>query len=580
MTRIFISIIGFMTCVMFLGANIHGEEVQEWTTITNFMVKQDSSGWKNPVDLVFVPSSENVEAPEYFVLEYDGNIYAVNRQKQRTLYSDLLARPLAMPDASTPLQLSGLCVAPEQGWLYAVAIGFNGGRWVNRIVRFEHGVTGFAMKPVKWTEFDGTFQQESTVLSRSITHCEIGPDQKLYVGIGDGGNSANAQNMASWHGKILRMNLDFTAPQDNPLYEESNPQSPASYVFAYGFMNPVDFAIDPQGTVYVVDLGAHSRLIEIIPGQNYYWDGDAETLKINGIWVDPGYLGVSSLTYTNKDPAILPLANRLLIAYSGILGIDESNQRGARTIKSFLLKQGRGLQTAPERLLWYQGEMPQLLTSIAQGRDGIYFTVFFPDRHGENQVLKIVPGKSDLSRSFQISGMSLFQDKGCEGCHKINGVGGSMGPALDGLVDRIRQRIESPEYLTQLNQIDKITTEPHTLYQEARDKLRQLHGEEGVRFWIQHRLKEPRFDVEQSQMPQLNLSDADIETLSNYLMALQNTQTSMFSPSEDLHRRFKVWWDTSVTARPAIAFVIGVGLTFGVRSLFRRILRLFRKKAV
>src|SRR5215468_5223047 len=56
----------------------------------------------------------------------------------------------------------------------------------------------------------------------------IGPDQKLYVGVGDSGLGDNqggpgsstnpyAQDLTSLNGKILRLNLDGSAPSDNPF---------------------------------------------------------------------------------------------------------------------------------------------------------------------------------------------------------------------------------------------------------------------------------------------------------------------------------------------------------------------------
>src|SRR5262249_6240218 len=56
----------------------------------------------------------------------------------------------------------------------------------------------------------------------------IGPDNKLYVGVGDTGNGDNqggpgsstnpyAQDLSSLNGKVLRLNLDGTVPGDNPF---------------------------------------------------------------------------------------------------------------------------------------------------------------------------------------------------------------------------------------------------------------------------------------------------------------------------------------------------------------------------
>lgn len=61
-------------------------------------------------------------------------------------------------------------------------------------------------------------------------------DRTLYVSIGDAGDMSRAQNLDVLNGKILRMNLDGSIPDDNPFT--------GSYVWSYGHRNP-------QGLVYV-----------------------------------------------------------------------------------------------------------------------------------------------------------------------------------------------------------------------------------------------------------------------------------------------------------------------------------------
>lgn len=66
----------------------------------------------------------------------------------------------------------------------------------------------------------------------------FGPDAKLYVVIGDGGEDpATAQTLADEpRGKILRLNPDGSAPASNPF---------GSLVWSYGHRNSFGFAFDP-----------------------------------------------------------------------------------------------------------------------------------------------------------------------------------------------------------------------------------------------------------------------------------------------------------------------------------------------
>lgn len=102
---------------------------------------------------------------------------------------------------------------------------------------------------------------------------KIGPDDKLYITVGDAGNPNNAQNRNSLAGKILRMNLDGTIPDDNPFKN--------SYVYSYGHRNPQGLAWDEDGTLFSTEHGqtAHDEINLIQPGKNYGWpeiQGDEE----------------------------------------------------------------------------------------------------------------------------------------------------------------------------------------------------------------------------------------------------------------------------------------------------------------
>jgi glucose/arabinose dehydrogenase len=112
----------------------------------------------------------------------------------------------------------------------------------------------------------------------------IGPDGRLYVGVGDTGcNSGErpeppyaptnyfATCLTNANGKILRVNLDGSIPADNPLANVaavtacgdvcSQPVSgatgaPRREIWAWGFRNPWRFSFDPRtGRLWVGDVG-------------------------------------------------------------------------------------------------------------------------------------------------------------------------------------------------------------------------------------------------------------------------------------------------------------------------------------
>ncbi|WP_058306134.1 PQQ-dependent sugar dehydrogenase [Gracilibacillus massiliensis] len=94
---------------------------------------------------------------------------------------------------------------------------------------------------------------------------EIGPDDKLYVTTGDASNAEIAQDLNSLGGKILRMELDGSIPEDNP---ESD-----SYVYSYGHRNPQGIAWSSSGEIYASEHGnsANDEINNIGAGENYGW---------------------------------------------------------------------------------------------------------------------------------------------------------------------------------------------------------------------------------------------------------------------------------------------------------------------
>ena len=103
---------------------------------------------------------------------------------------------------------------------------------------------------------------------------KIGPDGKLWITTGTARCAAGAQDLNSLDGKILRINLDGTAPDDNPF-----PDYPL--IYSYGHRNPQGLAWDSSGQPYATEHGptsdcgwpgsSYDEVNIIYPGANYGW---------------------------------------------------------------------------------------------------------------------------------------------------------------------------------------------------------------------------------------------------------------------------------------------------------------------
>ncbi|WP_336087427.1 PQQ-dependent sugar dehydrogenase [Nocardia sp. SSK8] len=147
--------------------------------------------------------------------------------------------------------LLGLAVAPgESADVYAYLTAAED----NRIVRFRPGGPN-----------EVVFAGIAKAGNHNGGRIAFGPDGMLYVGTGDAGDSALAQDPASPNGKILRLTPDGDPAPGNP--------TPGSPVLSLGHRNVQGLAWDGAGRLYAAEFG-QNRLDElnlIEPGRNYGW---------------------------------------------------------------------------------------------------------------------------------------------------------------------------------------------------------------------------------------------------------------------------------------------------------------------
>jgi hypothetical protein len=118
-------------------------------------------------------------------------------------------------------------------------------------------------------------------------HLAFGPDDYLYIGLGDGGGGGDpleaAQSDTTVLGKMLRMDVDSPSPPHAYGIPATNPNAAAGFplglIWAKGLRNPWRYSFDrANGDLYIADVGQGVREeVSVQPasstgGENYGWD--------------------------------------------------------------------------------------------------------------------------------------------------------------------------------------------------------------------------------------------------------------------------------------------------------------------
>ena len=122
----------------------------------------------------------------------------------------------------------------------------------------------------------------------------FGPDGMLYIALGDGGSGGdphgNGQNLTTWLGAILRIDVDrradgknYAIPADNPFVKTTVPSGrsgdrevpAAPEIYAFGFRNVWRMAFDREtGDFWAADVGQNlwEEINIVRAGGNYGWN--------------------------------------------------------------------------------------------------------------------------------------------------------------------------------------------------------------------------------------------------------------------------------------------------------------------
>jgi glucose/arabinose dehydrogenase len=201
---------------------------------------------------------------------------------------NLLATPFLTlgVDATGERGLVGLALHPafaSTGWVYVYATTPEGGTH-NRISRYTRNpanpdivAPGSELRIADLPALSGATNHNGGAL-------QFGADGKLYVGVGDNANGAQAPDLGQVFGKILRFNDDGSIPADNPVC--TTPDVLACAVWARGLRNPFTLAVQPgSGRLHINDVGQNDwEEINLgAPAANYGWPASEGPTSAPGI---------------------------------------------------------------------------------------------------------------------------------------------------------------------------------------------------------------------------------------------------------------------------------------------------------
>jgi glucose/arabinose dehydrogenase len=324
--------------------------------------------------------AENLSVPWAIAESDDGRIFFTERGGTIRVIENgrLNPQPVAIISpifTEAEAGLFGIALDPnfsENGYVYAMHTYSVGNNIYARIIRF--------------VDRNNSLSLDNIIIDRIPSgrihlggRIKIGPDGKLYIPAGDANNYSFAQDPSILAGKILRLNLDGTIPEDNPF-----PNSP---VYSLGHRNPQGLAWNSENVLYASEHGesGHDEINIIKAGKNYGWplvQGDeTTTIPIEKPIFHSGTqtFAPSGITFVNQGP----WQGRLLVA----------TLRGQQLLSLALSEDGTVVENLES---WLPNEYGRL-REVYQARDGsIYVTTSNRDGRGnpnvgDDKILKLIP---------------------------------------------------------------------------------------------------------------------------------------------------------------------------------------------
>ena len=246
-----------------------------------------ATGLSNPIAFVMDP----LDPSTFYVVEQRGTIRTL---RNNTLSPALFLDIRSVISAGGERGLLGLAFAPDHATSRRFYVKFTNPEGHTVVARYTRTTQG-AVEPN--SRFDllwpnGRRYVDQPFSNHNGGHLAFGPDNYLYIGMGDGGSGGDplnhAQNPNSLLGKMLRIDVNvpdadtrgYQVPEDNPFVDRQ-PIAALPEIWAFGLRNPWRYSFDDwtrggTGALVIADVGQVARE-EVnweprgMGGRNYGW---------------------------------------------------------------------------------------------------------------------------------------------------------------------------------------------------------------------------------------------------------------------------------------------------------------------
>jgi glucose/arabinose dehydrogenase/mono/diheme cytochrome c family protein len=324
--------------------------------------------------------------------------------------------------------LLGLAFHPDQKHLPFVFVDYSymdGSDLFLKVVRYRYHNGGLTEPVVLLERIPATETHNGSRIVFDTTG-------RILLTTGDIDRGRLSQDAASPNGKILRLNVDGTVPDDNPIH--------GSYVWSLGHRNPQGLVRAPNGRLYSSEHGdvTDDEINLIEKGRNYGWpvvqglcddaDREAEFCAQRDV-VQPMKTWTPTIAPSGIDfyhsLRIPQWTNSIIVtslkdASLRILKLDNTGSRVEKEIVYLRKKFGRlrDVCVSPAGDVYISTSNHDWNKTAGSG---------FP-RHDDDRIIKLSPGasvrsiRSQPSSIAQSAGKSVYADY-CESCHKPDGNG-------------------------------------------------------------------------------------------------------------------------------------------------------------